>query len=324
VKSIYKNFVRMGGVIAPLASVLAISTPVQAATLTTFASGFSNPTGIAFDRSGNLFVANNSSSITKVSGGTQSTFATGLNNPSDLAFSPSGNLYVADTFNNRIKGFSPAGSLIFNTNSFLNQPRGLAFDPSGNLFVTNTGQGNLAFFTNDGSGNLNPTNSNPTGKVDALAIAVYQDFNSSGVLSQGESTSRAFIGAGGNVVKSIESLLIDSVGLPESSIVLDLVYDDVDRKLYFSDFANNAIFEIKRINPVLRRVTLSTLISSGLNQPSYLAINGNNLYISDNGSGNILEFQLRTTPIPFEFNPTLGIGILGSVWLVRKRLKKKV
>jgi hypothetical protein len=34
--------------------------------------------------------------------------------------------------------------------------------------------------------------------------------------------------------------------------------------------------------------------------------------------------NLTATPIPFEFNPTLGIGILGGVWLVRKRLKKKV
>jgi hypothetical protein len=32
----------------------------------------------------------------------------------------------------------------------------------------------------------------------------------------------------------------------------------------------------------------------------------------------------NVTPVPFEFNPALGIGILGGVWLVRKGLKKKL
>jgi subtilisin-like proprotein convertase family protein len=31
----------------------------------------------------------------------------------------------------------------------------------------------------------------------------------------------------------------------------------------------------------------------------------------------------ETTPVPFEFSPALGLGVLGSAWLVRKALKKK-
>jgi hypothetical protein len=117
--------------------------------------------------------------------------------------------------------------------------------------------------------------------------------------------------------------LINSVGrfknvrLPDDSITLDLVFDQISGNLYASDFAKNIVYQVSSSG------TLTNLIESGLNQPAYLAINGDNLYISDNGSGNILEFQLRTTPIPFEFNPASGIGILGGVWLVRKLIVRK-
>jgi streptogramin lyase len=308
VKSIYKNFVRTGGVIASLVGVLAITAPVQA--LSIFASGFTNPTGIAFDSSGSLFVANNSNSISKISGSTRSTFATGLNNPSDLAFNASGNLYVADTFNNRVKGFDPSGSLIFNTNTSLNQPRGLAFGSNGNLFVTNPGNGNIAIYGSDGSGNLSlpGVTGNFNGISNSFGIAIEQRVT-------GDRTSQSNIIG---VPRRINRELASETNLPDNSQALDLVIDQVSGNLYASDFSNNVVYQIDSVGTL-------TILISGLNQPSYLAINGDNLYISDNGSGNILEFQLRTTPIPFEFNPALGIGVLGGLFVankLRKKLKK--
>jgi hypothetical protein len=35
------------------------------------------------------------------------------------------------------------------------------------------------------------------------------------------------------------------------------------------------------------------------------------------------SFNIDVTPVPFEFNPTLGLGAIGGFWLVRKGLKKK-
>jgi hypothetical protein len=304
VKSIYKDFVKTGGIIVSLVGALAIAAPVQA--LSTFASGFNNPTGIAFDGSGNLYVANNSTSITRITGGgARSTFTTGLNNPSDLAFNSFGNLYVADTFNNRVKGFDPSGSLIFNTNTNLNQPRGLAFNERRELRVTNTGNGNIATYQGDNSGNLSLPGS----------FSGTLEFIPFGIASSSISNQSFLV----NIVGTPKSILgnFGFVQLPDSSQALDLVFDDVSSNLYASDFFNNVVYQIDSAG------RLTTLISSGLNRPSYLAINGDNLYISDNGSGNILEFQLRTTPIPFEFNPALGIGILGGVWLVRKLIVRK-
>jgi hypothetical protein len=120
------------------------------------------------------------------------------------------------------------------------------------------------------------------------------------------------------IIKTIQSNnTFGTVRLPDNSITLDLVFDQVSSNLYASDFVNNVVYQIDNAGK------LSTLIGSGLNQPSYLAINGDNLYISDNGSGNILEFQLRTTPIPFEFNPTLGLAVIGGFVVARKLIKRK-
>src|SRR6267143_621928 len=64
-------------------------------TKSTFASGLSNPRGLAFDASGNLFEADGTSNtIFKFTpNGTKSTFASGLSGPAGLAFDASGNLF---------------------------------------------------------------------------------------------------------------------------------------------------------------------------------------------------------------------------------------
>lgn len=120
-----------------------------------FASGLSRPRGVAFDRRGNLFVANMTcdefgtcqGTIVKINpNGVQSTFATLSGNlfGEGLAFDRAGNLYAiavdqsVATGPSTIYKFTPTGvQSTFGTMPFLSL--GLAFDSAGNLFAACTG-----------------------------------------------------------------------------------------------------------------------------------------------------------------------------------------
>ena len=130
---------------------------------------FSNPKGIAIDRSDNLYVADTGNNTIRVitPSGSVSTLAgtvglygssdgTGknarFNGPTGLAVDAAGNVYVADTGNNTIRLITPAG--VVRTVAGLsgapasaegtgnairfNQPYGLALDNAGNLYVADT------------------------------------------------------------------------------------------------------------------------------------------------------------------------------------------
>ncbi len=140
-------------------------------------TGFNGPTGLAFDRAGNLYsgnVGNNTIKKTTPDGVTTIfSDTTLLNYPSGLAFDPAGNLYVANPGNNTILKFAPGGaaSVFASSSSGLNNPDGLAFDSQGNLFVAN-GNNTIVKLTPGGVGSLfaNPQNLNILSTPYGLAI----------------------------------------------------------------------------------------------------------------------------------------------------------
>ena len=109
-------------------------------TKSTYASAFRNPTNLAFDHQGNMFVCENgyggnASIISKnTPTGNRTTFASGLNNAEGLAVDAAGNLFEAETGVGIYK-FTPAGTRTLFTNAVY-FPRYLAFDSAGNLFVS--------------------------------------------------------------------------------------------------------------------------------------------------------------------------------------------
>lgn len=126
------------------------------------------PTGMAFDAAGNLFIASNQRpffSITKFgTDGSHSTFAdhTMLNAPHGLAFDGAGNLFVANTAGNTIVKFTPegVGTIFADVDDGLDGPVSLAFDTAGTLYVTNVDgggpstDGRVLKFTPDGIGSV--------------------------------------------------------------------------------------------------------------------------------------------------------------------------
>jgi sugar lactone lactonase YvrE len=143
-----------------------------------------NPTAVAFDPKGNLWVVDSSNNRvleyappfttgeaamlvigqTSLTGSGDSTPAGALFGPVGIAFDSGGNLWVVDSGNNRVLEFkSPfsngeLASLVIGQPTFggyigqttsggLNAPSYLAFDPSGNLWVTDQGNNRVLEFT---------------------------------------------------------------------------------------------------------------------------------------------------------------------------------
>ncbi len=103
-----------------------------------------NPDALAFDSSGNLYVANVGNDTVEMfapgSTTASATYSAGLDYPEALAFDSSGNLYVANYGNTTVEMFAPGSTTASATYSAgLDYPDALAIDSSGNLYVANYG-----------------------------------------------------------------------------------------------------------------------------------------------------------------------------------------
>ena len=121
--------------------------------VSTFASGFSDPAGLAFDRRQPLRRQHGNNTVSEVTpaGVVVSTFASGFNGPGGLAFDAAGNLYVANLGNNTVSEVTPAGVVSTFASGF-DDPDGLAFDSAGNLYVANNGDNTVSKVTPAGGG----------------------------------------------------------------------------------------------------------------------------------------------------------------------------
>ena len=126
-------------------------------------TGALTPYALAFDRSGNLFAANEvGNTVSEYAPGSTSPIAilTGVTRPFGLAFDKLGNLFVANSLTNTVSEFAPGATTPSSTLGGLNDPTFLAFDSKGNLFVANAGGGSVSEFS--------PGATNPSATISAL------------------------------------------------------------------------------------------------------------------------------------------------------------
>jgi DNA-binding beta-propeller fold protein YncE len=130
----------------------------------TYTSILGNPTGLAFDSGGDLYVTDQSdnNAIYKFTpSGIRTTFASGLNRPEGIAIDSSGQIYVADHDSGKIYRFTTTGNR-FIFASGLTGPSGLAVDGNGNLFVSED-SGNIAKFSPSGQSSIFASGGLPSG-----------------------------------------------------------------------------------------------------------------------------------------------------------------
>jgi hypothetical protein len=203
----------------------------------TLVTGLDYPYGMAFDRQGDLFVANSADnafggSIIEITpGGKQITFATGVD-PVAIVFDRAGNLYETDYGSGNIYKFTPDGTQSTFASGF-SYPISMVFNKNGDLFV-GSGYG-------DGNGSI--TEITPGGMqstiASGLSFPIGLAFNRAGVLFEADNGTGNIYKIGRFGTRSFFASVLDPG---------QLVFDSVD-DLFVAGYGGQNTITITEIKP---------------------------------------------------------------------------
>jgi gliding motility-associated-like protein len=257
-------------------------------------SGFSLPTGVAIDASGNIYEADNTGVIKEIpaGGGSVTTFATGFSHPQGLAVDVSGNVYVSDMTNAVYKIPAGGGTAVTLATGF-GVPQGITLDAAGNVYVADYSN-NAVRKIPAGGGSVTTIGSGfilPTGVAVDGAGNVYVCSIGSEVMG----TVQEVPANGGSIINLVSA---GSVKYPENLVI------DGGGNLYITDSGNNLVREIPAGGGSL--VTLG----SGFLRPQGIALDASgNLYIGDYSNDAVKEMN----PVGgYYINPALPAGLIFS------------
>lgn len=178
---------------------------------TLVATGLSQPAGLAFDQSGQLFVAEfTSGEISKIdSEGEVTLLVDGLNQPADLIFDDEGNLFVTNYGNGVLSKITPEG-VVSTFATGLSQPVGITKDENGIFYVANLNTGEISKINELGEvSSLAVLDQNPIGFITYAAGHLYVTCTGCHriyqVTMEGVATVYGGTGATGNDDGSLES-----------------------------------------------------------------------------------------------------------------------
>ncbi len=258
----------------------------------TMGSGFSLPSGLIVDGSGNVYIAdtgNNRVVKETLSSGVyvQSTLPTKLNisSPSGLGIDANGNIYISDTNNNRVLKETPAGgsyteSIVDSTN--LSGPRQIAADASGNVYIADYGHNQIVKETPAGSAytaSQFPT-STPLNKCSGIAI---------------DANGNIYISDSGNQRVLKETLAGGSY--TESTVATSAVVNqpkrltvDASGNVFIADGGRGSVI---KETPSGSGYSAATVATTNLTTPFGVAVDASGtLYIADQGANLVFKLQM--------------------------------
>ncbi|HSN17568.1 MAG TPA: carboxypeptidase regulatory-like domain-containing protein, partial [Gammaproteobacteria bacterium] len=288
------------------------------------------PSDLAVDPSGNVWVLNSHNFIVKITpAGSLSYVDTGIPTLRYIECDPSGNLYFtgANGTNNLLTEMSPSGQLTTLVQNGISKPGYITATPSGNLYVTNFGDNTVSqvapggvistFATglngpqgiaSDASGNLYVANSganeiveiSPTGVPQVFATGFNNPaglaFDSQGVLyvTNTGDNSISKVTPEGQVTTFAQSAASNPQGLSY----------DAQGDLYIANAGNDSVTEIDQSGKV-------RVVATGLSNPKQPVVDAaGNILVTNYGSGSVTETANgTTTTLASGFNQPYGVAL---------------
>jgi len=264
-------------------------------------TSFSNPTGVAVDKNGNVYVVDSDlNTVFKFNSAGQPLTQWGqsgngpgqFDQPFDIALGNDGNVYVADTGNGRVQVMDTNGVFIKQikspgTQNTVSRPQGLAFDPNGVLYVSDISNTiwefsgtNISEYGQSGSTTdqfIYPigmsTDNNNLYVADHQSNKIVKfNYHSNSIVSWGTT------GTGSGQFRNPSDVKLDHNG-----------------NLYVVDSSNSRVEILDGNGTYLTEFGNSGNADQILSFPSSIAIGNNGtVYVTDSGNGRVIEYALYT------------------------------
>ena len=238
---------------------------------TTFGTGYSGPSNLNVDASGNVYVPDYRNNTVREynSAGTlvTATFGSGYNSPETVVADASGNIYVLNTGSNNITKFNSSGTSLGTFASGFSSPYGMAIDASGNIYVADYGNNAVEKYNSigtlqltitsnvngpsnvaiDASGNVFVLNLNGRTVTKYNSAGTYQSTFKSGLSNTSfgfwvDGANNVYVGDSGNNIVTIygptgTTLATINVTDPEGIVT------DTKGNLYVASYSGNAVYK---------------------------------------------------------------------------------
>jgi gliding motility-associated-like protein len=273
-----------------------VAAPGYSSSLDSLGSGFSGPTGVAVDASGNIYIADFTNKLVKkipAGSNTPVVMGSGFTNPFGVAVDAAGDVYVADYGAGAVYKIPAGNGTPVTIGSGFNHPTGVAVDAAGDVYV--------ADYDNSAVKKIAAGSNTPA--------AIGSGFNHPSGVALDAAGNLYITDEGNNAVKKIPvgSNTPAAIGSGFSSPIGIAV--DASGNVFVGDKGNNVVKEIPAGS------NTPAVIASGFNAPHGVAANAaGNIYVADFMNNAVKQIKPvggyyvgPFLPAGLSFNNTTGI-----------------